>query len=187
MPTRSMVNCWLPMLLSAALLSGVAGNAAAQWQVSEFTIDGGGGTRSTGGAFGVGGTIGQPDAGRLSGSIFTLLGGFWSGGGAVTGVADGDDAARPILFRMHPASPNPLSERTQVAFDLPGATVTRVALYDAAGRLIRVLAEEPFAAGKHLLSWDRRDQSGRSVSAGVYFLRLDAGSDRSRQKLVVMH
>ena len=41
------------------------------------TIDGGGGT-STGGEYGVSGTIGQPDAGVMSGGSFTLAGGFWA-------------------------------------------------------------------------------------------------------------
>jgi hypothetical protein len=39
--------------------------------------DGGGGT-STGGVFAVSGTIGQPDAGAMSGGNYTLQGGFWS-------------------------------------------------------------------------------------------------------------
>ena len=42
------------------------------WQ----TIDGGGGT-STGGVYSVTGTIGQPDAGAMSGGNYTLQGGFW--------------------------------------------------------------------------------------------------------------
>jgi hypothetical protein len=39
-------------------------------------MDGGGGT-STGGVYSVSGTIGQPDAGTMSGGPFTLVGGFW--------------------------------------------------------------------------------------------------------------
>jgi len=42
-----------------------------------FTIDGGGGT-STGGVYSVSGTIGQPDAGRMSGGNYTIDSGFWS-------------------------------------------------------------------------------------------------------------
>jgi hypothetical protein len=41
-----------------------------------WTVDGGGGT-STGGVIRVSGTIGQSDAGRMSGSSFTVQGGFW--------------------------------------------------------------------------------------------------------------
>jgi hypothetical protein len=36
------------------------------------------------------------------------------------------------------------------------------------------------------MEWDRRDHSGQPVSSGIYFLRLDAGAHRSRQKLVVL-
>ena len=42
------------------------------------TIDGGGAMFSTGGAYSLGGTIGQPDAGLLSGGSYTLSGGFWN-------------------------------------------------------------------------------------------------------------
>ena len=42
------------------------------------TIDGGGGT-STGGVYSLSGTIGQPDAGTLTGGgTYTLNGGFWN-------------------------------------------------------------------------------------------------------------
>jgi hypothetical protein len=49
---------------------------AQSYSIDWFTIDGGGGT-STGGVYSVSGTIGQPDAGHMSGGNFTLDGGFW--------------------------------------------------------------------------------------------------------------
>ena len=49
---------------------------AQTYSIDWFTIDGGGGT-STGGVYSVSGTIGQPDAGHMSGGNFTLDGGFW--------------------------------------------------------------------------------------------------------------
>ncbi|MBW7906308.1 MAG: hypothetical protein LC135_04495 [Phycisphaerae bacterium] len=50
---------------------------ANDFDMSWFTVDGGGGT-STGGVFQLSGTIGQPDAGVMSGGSFELVGGFWS-------------------------------------------------------------------------------------------------------------
>jgi len=41
------------------------------------TIDSGGVMRSTGGDYELSGTIGQPDAGNLSGGVYNLTGGFW--------------------------------------------------------------------------------------------------------------
>lgn len=49
---------------------------AQSYSLDWFTIDGGGGT-STGGVYSVSGTIGQPDAGHMSGGAFSLDGGFW--------------------------------------------------------------------------------------------------------------
>lgn len=50
--------------------------SAQNFSIDWFTVDGGGGT-STGGVFAVSGTIGQPDAGTMSGGTYTLQGGFW--------------------------------------------------------------------------------------------------------------
>lgn len=47
------------------------------FDVSRNTIDSGGVTLSTGGDFELSGSIGQPDAGRLSGGNFALTGGYW--------------------------------------------------------------------------------------------------------------
>jgi hypothetical protein len=55
----------------------ITSTATAQnYSIDWFTIDGGGGT-SAGGAYAVSGTIGQPDAGRLSGGSYSVEGGFW--------------------------------------------------------------------------------------------------------------
>ena len=53
-----------------------AAAAGGDFEVSLYTVDGGGGT-SSGGDFVLRGTIGQPDAGDLSGGDFVLHGGFW--------------------------------------------------------------------------------------------------------------
>jgi hypothetical protein len=49
------------------------------YDLSWYTIDGGGATFSSGGSYSLGGSIGQPDAGSLSGGSYQLNGGFWGG------------------------------------------------------------------------------------------------------------
>ena len=60
------------VLVALAVFAADAQDYAIDW----WTVDGGGGT-STGGVYSVSGTIGQPDAGEMSGGTFTLVGGFW--------------------------------------------------------------------------------------------------------------
>jgi hypothetical protein len=70
------------MLLGLAVLLLTAGVVLAQsggYDLSWWTVDGGGITFATGGTYNLGATAGQPDAGTLSGGAYTLDGGFWGG------------------------------------------------------------------------------------------------------------
>jgi hypothetical protein len=69
--TRSVVRS-LALVISAAF-------ARADFDLSWYTIDSGGGMFSVGGNFDLSGTIGQPDAGPvMTGGTFSLTGGFWA-------------------------------------------------------------------------------------------------------------
>lgn len=63
------------LTVAALVLTTVA--VGQTYEISRKTVDGGGGMRSTGGSFELSGTIGQPDAGALTGGPFVLNGGFW--------------------------------------------------------------------------------------------------------------
>lgn len=68
----------LPAALLILLLAGVAYAQSGGYDLSWHTVDGGGGPLSNG-PYSLNGTIGQPDAGSLSGGGYTLLGGYWGG------------------------------------------------------------------------------------------------------------
>jgi hypothetical protein len=63
------------LVVTTSALAQAGGGYDLTWS----TIDGGGTTFSAGGSYSLGGTIGQPDAGVLSGGAYTLNGGLWSG------------------------------------------------------------------------------------------------------------
>ncbi len=64
----------IQLALSLLLVTVASGQ---DFERTRYSIDGGGVMRSSGGDFGLSGTIGQPDAGVLSGGDFSLSGGFW--------------------------------------------------------------------------------------------------------------
>jgi hypothetical protein len=71
------------ILVLIVFVSGIA-LAAGSYDLSWWTVDGGGGT-SNGNGYTLNSTFGQPDAGTLaSGGGYTLAGGFWHGGVAVS-------------------------------------------------------------------------------------------------------
>jgi len=94
------------------IASRAAGQTGGGYDVRRTTIDGGGATFSTGGALSLGGTIGQPDAGTLSGGAFVLQGGFWSAGVAAvtptpTVSASPTRTASPVVTATRTATSTP--------------------------------------------------------------------------------
>jgi len=82
---------WRCAILHVATFVFVAhAGALPVFDIAWFTLDGGGGT-SSGGAFVLSGTIGQPDAGVLTAGSFELTGGYWGTQAAgVAGDCNGD-------------------------------------------------------------------------------------------------
>jgi len=71
-------QCGCAIALAVGLTAPVALAGSGTFEITWYTIDGGGGV-SGGGGFVLSGTIGQPDAGSASGGNFALAGGFWGG------------------------------------------------------------------------------------------------------------
>ena len=63
---------------------------------------------------------------------------------------------------------------------------TKVAVYDLRGRLVRTLVDGAFPAGTQTATWDGRDESGRDVSSGMYFVRATNAGESNRIKLLVV-
>jgi hypothetical protein len=91
------------------------------------------------------------------------------------GPAHLEAASVPSALRLYSAAPNPFNPRTTIRFDLPAAGNARLAIYDVAGRLVKVLVEGEIPAGSHEAAWDGRDSTGRSAPSGSYLARLVAG------------
>ncbi len=75
---------------------------------------------------------------------------------------------------LPPVSPNPARRLANVTFSLSRRGIARLAVYDVAGRCVRVLQEGDLGAGRHARSWDGRDASGSPVASGAYLVRLEA-------------
>jgi hypothetical protein len=85
------------------------------------------------------------------------------------------DAPPTALQLAITADPNPFNPHTTIRFELPGAGQARLAVYDVAGRLVRLFVDGELAAGGHEVAWDGRDSSGRAMPSGSYLARLVAG------------
>ena len=93
----------------------------------------------------------------------------------------GDGPARFALLGMRP---NPAPGATTIAFQVPGVARVQLGIHDVSGRLLRSF-DGTYAAGRHSIEWDGRDGAGRSLSAGVYFVRMRADGFQASRSLVI--
>jgi trehalose utilization protein len=108
----------------------------------------------------------------------------WAASGPGLGVEEGP-APLPRLVRMAAVLPNPGTNRVQVSYTLPAPSQVRLSVYDLAGQLVRTLAVGVQPAGEQTVTWNRLDDVGRKVAAGVYFVRLEADESVQTRKLVL--
>jgi predicted lipoprotein with Yx(FWY)xxD motif len=102
---------------------------------------------------------------------------------AVTG---GDTPKAPAATYLAQNYPNPFNPSTRITFGLKEPAAVSLRIYDAAGRLVRVLVEGTRPAGIYSELWDGMDNGRRAVASGLYFYRLDAGSFSQTRKMVLL-
>ncbi len=92
----------------------------------------------------------------------------------------------PAQFTLEQNHPNPFNSATRIAFQIPYDTVGRIIVFDLLGRVVRVLADGPFSAGCHVVSWDGQDQNNKTVATGMYMYRLQTDHFTTCRKLLIL-
>lgn len=100
-------------------------------------------------------------------------------GGTNVAVSPGEALDRPL-----DVSPNPARGGVELGFALGSRAACEVAIFDVAGRRVRMLASESLEAGPHSLRWDGRDDAGRDAGPGLFFARAKLGSRVTGARMV---
>ena len=98
----------------------------------------------------------------------------------VTALSDPAVTA-PESFVLSQNYPNPFNPTTSISYRLPATVKVDLRVYDVLGREVAVLASGIQAAGQHSVSFD-----AASLSTGVYFYRLSAGTAQATMKMLLL-
>ncbi|MBM3287462.1 MAG: hypothetical protein FJY88_08960 [Candidatus Eisenbacteria bacterium] len=105
--------------------------------------------------------------------------------GGITNVRE-DEGVAVSLEEVLEVHPNPIAGGTAVRFSLAETVVVRLGVFDCSGRMVRALEDAVRGPGAHEVSWDGKDDAGRSVPSGTYFARLHAGEYVAVRKMVLL-
>jgi hypothetical protein len=116
--------------------------------------------------------------------------GPWATTEDFTGVETQEGEKREYGFELMRSFPNPFRDITVIWFSVPGSSrsqqsaATTICIYDASGRLVRVVLSEDRLPGVYRANWDCRSDQGSLVPSGTYFCRLDVGGKGQTGKLL---
>jgi len=93
-----------------------------------------------------------------------------------TGIPTGGSDSKLFLS----VAPNPIRSETVIAHHIPAGGTATIDVFDLAGRRVRTLQSSGSVV------WDGRDDSGRNVAPGIYFVRLLSGETKIQKKVTVL-
>lgn len=96
------------------------------------------------------------------------------------------ETAVPGSFALMGNYPNPFNANTEIRLQLAKAGPVVLTIYDVQGRLVRGLWSGLLAAGAHQLSWDGRDEAGRTAATGIFLYRLQSVGQSETRKMLLL-
>ena len=92
-----------------------------------------------------------------------------------------DDNNFPISFSLEQNYPNPFNPSTKISWQSPVSSRQTLKVYDVLGNEITTLVDEYKPAGKYEIEFN-----ANSLSSGIYFYRLQAGSFNQTKKMIIL-
>ncbi len=101
-------------------------------------------------------------------------------------TAAGDTALPSTMARLIGNYPNPFNPQTKIAYELSEPGRVRLSVFDVAGHRVRTLIDGWEEAGRGEVIWNGQSDYNRSVSSGVYYVRLEVGSQIDTHRMVLV-
>jgi hypothetical protein len=136
----------------------------------------------------------DPDQGMAGKTIHVMMGDALTGWAAyhydslivcppaAAGIPKDMEVSEFMLTQIYP---NPFSTTTQIQYALPEAAQVSLAIYTISGQHVKTLVSEYQAPGTKVVRWDGTNESGATVTGGIYFCKFTAGEFSADKKIVV--
>ncbi len=96
-------------------------------------------------------------------------------------VVDIGNKVEPLVIK-----PNPVKDNAEVYYQINSPGIMNLSLYDISGRRVMSFISGYYEQGYYKVNWNGTDDTGRRLSEGVYFIRLDNQTDAFTQKVIIL-
>ncbi|MGQ9853434.1 MAG: SdrD B-like domain-containing protein [Candidatus Oleimicrobiaceae bacterium] len=91
----------------------------------------------------------------------------------------------PMVYELQQNYPNPFNPETTIRFQVRNEGRVWIGIYNAAGQLVRQLADEVMPAGSHTVVWNAKSDSGELLSSGTYFCVMRVNGVELSKKILL--
>lgn len=102
------------------------------------------------------------------------------------GLSPEPDPLPRVKTRILGNVPNPFNPSTEIRFAVAQDGPATLQIFDLNGRLVRTLVDDHLTAGPQVRVWDGRDDTGRRMASGAYYVRLEAGGEVAARKVMLL-
>ncbi|MFA5032450.1 MAG: C25 family cysteine peptidase [bacterium] len=92
----------------------------------------------------------------------------------------------PNKYEFSEIYPNPVATKVILKYAIPEFAHTILKIYDMSGKLVKTLVNGTDKPGYYSIAWNSRDEHGKKLAKGVYFVKLEAGKYKQTRKLILM-
>jgi hypothetical protein len=97
-----------------------------------------------------------------------------------------DDVDVPFAFGLNQNYPNPFNASTSISFSMSRNGQASLSVFDLLGRRVKILHSGQLTAGQHSFIWDGKDESGSTVTSGIYFYKLSSAEGSTTRKMLLL-
>jgi len=112
--------------------------------------------------------------------------GYLNTHGIVVSISKSTPTNDPKSYGLIQNYPNPFNPTTQIKYNLLKTDNVVVKVYDVLGKEVKTLVNERLNAGEKVVMWNGTDNSGKAVSSGTYFVKLETSSGVDTKKMMLL-
>jgi hypothetical protein len=96
------------------------------------------------------------------------------------------DKIIPQNFALSQNYPNPFNPTTTISFDIPKISKVNIKVFDILGQEVKTLVDKNYQPGTYSIFWYGKNNHGKNLVSGTYFVRLQAEDFIAIQKIILL-